>query len=53
VGNDGGIGVALFMDGLTTTNRAIFQSAGNGCRLTRKCIEEIYPQRAATPPILS
>ena len=28
VGNDGAIGVALFMGGETTTNRAVVQSAG-------------------------
>jgi CRP-like cAMP-binding protein len=34
VGNDGVIGVALFMGGETTTNRAIVQSAGSAYRLT-------------------
>ncbi|HEY3783806.1 MAG TPA: Crp/Fnr family transcriptional regulator [Steroidobacteraceae bacterium] len=34
VGNDGAIGVALFMGGETTTNRAIVQSAGSAYRLT-------------------
>jgi CRP-like cAMP-binding protein len=34
VGNDGAIGVALFMGGATTTNRAIVQSAGTAFRLT-------------------
>jgi CRP-like cAMP-binding protein len=33
VGNDGAIGVALFMGGETTTNRAIVQSAGCAYRL--------------------
>ena len=33
VGNDGAIGVALFMGGETTTNRAIVQSAGSAYRL--------------------
>jgi CRP-like cAMP-binding protein len=32
VGNDGAIGVALFMGGETTTNRAIVQSAGSAYR---------------------
>jgi CRP-like cAMP-binding protein len=36
VGNDGAIGVALFMGGETTTNRAIVQSAGSAYRLTRR-----------------
>ncbi len=34
VGKDGVIGVALFMGGETTTNRAIVQSAGSAYRLT-------------------
>jgi CRP-like cAMP-binding protein len=34
VGNDGAIGVALFMGGETTTNRAIVQSAGSAYQLT-------------------
>ena len=34
VGNDGAIGVALFMGGETTTNRAIVQSCGSAFRLT-------------------
>jgi CRP-like cAMP-binding protein len=33
VGNDGAIGLALFMGGETTTNRAIVQSAGRAYRL--------------------
>jgi CRP-like cAMP-binding protein len=35
VGKDGAIGVALFMGGQTTTNRAIVQSAGSAYRLSR------------------
>jgi len=34
VGNDGAIGVALFMGGETTTNRAIVQSSGFAYKLT-------------------
>jgi CRP-like cAMP-binding protein len=34
VGNDGAIGLALYMGGETTTNRAIVQSAGSAYRLT-------------------
>src|SRR5690606_15539794 len=33
VGNDGAVGVAIFMGGETTTNRAIVQSAGFAYRL--------------------
>jgi CRP-like cAMP-binding protein len=42
VGNDGSIGVALFMGGETTTNRAIVQSAGTAYRLTRKRLKEEF-----------
>jgi len=34
VGNDGAIGVALFMGGQSTTNRAIVQSAGSAYQIT-------------------
>ena len=34
VGNDGAVGVSLFMGGETTTSRAVVQSAGNAYRLT-------------------
>src|SRR6185436_4096863 len=36
VGNEGAIGVALFMGGETTPSRAIVQSAGSAYRLDRK-----------------
>jgi CRP-like cAMP-binding protein len=39
VGNDGAVGVALFMGGMTMTNRAIVACAGTGYRLSRKRIE--------------
>jgi CRP-like cAMP-binding protein len=42
VGNDGAIGVALFMGGVTTTNRAVVQTAGSAYRLTRDRIEEEF-----------
>jgi CRP-like cAMP-binding protein len=42
VGNDGAIGIALFMGGATTTNRAIVQSAGSAYRLTKKRIEDEF-----------
>ena len=40
VGNDGAIGVALFMGGETTTNRAIVQSAGSAYRLSGERLKE-------------
>ena len=42
VGNDGAIGIALFMGGATTTNRAIVQSAGSAYRLTRQRLKQEF-----------
>jgi CRP-like cAMP-binding protein len=42
VGNDGAIGVALFMGGETTTNRAIVQSAGCAYRLTGRRLKQEF-----------
>jgi hypothetical protein len=40
VGNDGAVGVSLFMGGETTPSRAIVQSAGHGDRLTGKRLKD-------------
>jgi len=42
VGNDGAIGIALFMGGTSTTNRAIVQNAGSAYRLTQGKISEEF-----------
>jgi CRP-like cAMP-binding protein len=42
VGNDGAIGVALFMGGETTTNRAIVQSAGFAYQLAGARLKEEF-----------
>jgi CRP-like cAMP-binding protein len=42
VGNDGAIGIALFMGGATTTNRAIVQSAGRAYRMTRRRLRQEF-----------
>jgi CRP-like cAMP-binding protein len=42
VGNDGVIGVALFMGGETTPNRAVVQSAGHAYRLQGKLLKEEF-----------
>jgi CRP-like cAMP-binding protein len=42
VGNDGAIGIALFMGGATTTNRAIVQSAGTAYRMTRRRLRQEF-----------
>ena len=36
IGNEGVVGIALFMGGLSTPSRAIVQSAGHAYRLSRK-----------------
>jgi CRP-like cAMP-binding protein len=52
VGNDGAIGVALFMGGETTTNRAIVQSAGSAYRLTGTRLKEEFERHGETLHIL-
>jgi len=42
VGNEGAIGVALFMGGETTPSRAIVQSAGYAYRLTERRLKEEF-----------
>ena len=42
VGNDGVIGVALFMGGETMPNRAVVQSAGEGYRLTGQMLKQEF-----------
>jgi CRP-like cAMP-binding protein len=52
VGNDGAIGMALFMGGETTTNRAIVQSAGSAYRLTGARLKEEFQRHGETLHIL-
>ena len=52
VGNDGAIGVALFMGGETTTNRAIVQSAGSAYRLTGVRLKEEFERHGEMLHIL-
>jgi CRP-like cAMP-binding protein len=42
VGNEGVVGIALFMGGDTTPNRAVVQSAGAGYRLKARSIKEEF-----------
>jgi CRP-like cAMP-binding protein len=44
VGNEGLIGVALFMGGNSTPSRAVVQSAGRGFRLRAKALMEVFEQ---------
>lgn len=52
VGNDGAIGVALFMGGETTTNRAIVQSAGSAYRLTGRRLKQEFDRHGEVLHIL-
>jgi CRP-like cAMP-binding protein len=52
VGNDGAIGVALFMGGTTTTNRAIVQSAGVAYRLTGERLKQEFERHGKMLHIL-
>src|SRR5579863_4993887 len=52
VGNDGAIGVALFMGGETTTNRAIVQSAGSAYRLTGARLKQEFERHGDALHIL-
>lgn len=52
VGNDGAIGVALFMGGETTTNRAIVQSAGWAYRLTGARLKKEFTRHGETLHLL-
>jgi CRP-like cAMP-binding protein len=52
VGNDGVIGVALFMGGETTTSRAIVQSGGTAYRLTGRRLKQEFERQGETMHIL-
>ncbi len=52
VGNDGAIGVALFMGGETTTNRAIVQSGGTAYRLTGRRLKQEFDRHGEMLHIL-
>ncbi|UXI70339.1 Crp/Fnr family transcriptional regulator [Tahibacter amnicola] len=52
VGNEGMVGVALFMGGETTPSRAVVQSAGRGYRLKRRYIKEEFGRGGAMQHLL-
>jgi CRP-like cAMP-binding protein len=52
VGNDGAIGVALFMGGETTTNRAVVQSAGSAYQMTGVRLKEEFERHGELLHIL-
>ena len=52
VGNEGAVGVSLFMGGETTPSRAIVQSAGFAYRLTGKRLKEEFNRHGAMLHVL-
>jgi CRP-like cAMP-binding protein len=52
VGNEGIIGVSLFMGGETTTNRAVVQSAGHAYQLTGKRLKDEFIRGGAMQHLL-
>src|SRR6187549_3644545 len=42
VGNDGLVGIAIFMGGDTTPNRAVVQSAGNAFKMKSRILKEEF-----------
>ena len=52
VGNEGAIGVALFMGGETTTNRAVVQSAGSAYQMTGARLKEEFERHGELLHIL-
>jgi CRP-like cAMP-binding protein len=52
VGNEGVIGVSLFMGGETTPSRAVVQSAGHAYRLTGQVLKEEFTRAGAMQHLL-
>jgi CRP-like cAMP-binding protein len=52
VGNDGLVGIAVFMGGGTTTSRAVVQSAGYAYRLVAQQLKEEFQRHGATQRLL-
>jgi CRP-like cAMP-binding protein len=52
VGNEGIIGVSLFMGGETTPSRAVVQSAGHAYQLTGKLLKEEFTRAGACSTLL-
>jgi CRP-like cAMP-binding protein len=52
VGNEGVIGVSLFMGGETTPSRAVVQSAGNAYRLSGTVLKEEFTRAGAMQHLL-
>jgi len=52
VGNEGILGIALFMGGETTPSRAVVQSAGHGYRLEAQLLKEEFNRTGAMMQLL-
>lgn len=52
VGNEGVVGVCLFMGGVTTTGGAVVQTAGHGYRLPRSALQSLFAQGGAPQELL-
>jgi CRP-like cAMP-binding protein len=52
VGNEGIVGISLFMGGNTTPSRAIVQSAGGGCRLRAAALKAEFGRGGALMQLL-
>jgi CRP-like cAMP-binding protein len=52
VGNDGLVGISLFMGGETTPSRAVVQSAGHGYRLRASIVKSEFRQGGALQHLL-
>lgn len=52
IGNDGVVGVWLFMDGNSTLSRPVVHSAGRGFRLAAQTMREAFDRSAATRHLL-
>jgi CRP-like cAMP-binding protein len=52
VGNDGVVGIALFMGGDTTPSRAVVQSAGDAYRLSSKVLKQEFGRGGALQHLL-
>jgi len=51
-GNEGVVGISLFMGGETTPSRAVVQSAGQGYRLRAAILKRQFESRGALQPLL-
>ncbi len=52
VGNEGILGISIFMGGQTTPNRAIVQSAGYGYRLNSQLLKQEFNRSGPVRPLL-